>query len=225
MLMKRLLIAMALAVTLLVPACKPLEVQNSDAPEKFITLTSGQIFIDATIGNSVGKFFYADTQKIKDYHIVISSFGGSAADCISIVERIKYLQSQGCHITTEVYGWAMSAGAIIFLAGDDRIVSKDSMLMLHAARVMDNYGASIRSIEKEDEFMKPFTPPNAVPSEVNPDWGLHHMLRMYDTIFAGLLKEKTNMSDRDINNWLFFEDANFLTGAEALELGIANIER
>lgn len=217
----------ALAIVMVMTGCAGLQdMKYTELDPNPITLPTGQIFIDSKVNVDYGKEFYKATQEIKDYHIIISSFGGAAFDCISIIERIAYLQSKGCKITTEVYGWAMSAGTYILLAGDTRIVGTNSVLMLHSARSGGGYNNKPqRNKDLEKKFMKPYhyidDDVEYQEDKVNPPWHYHQMLTMIDDVFTDLLKRNTNLTDKEINHWLYFEDSNFLDAQEAWEIGLA----
>lgn len=61
--------------------------------------------------------------------IKVSSFGGDPYIAFGFYDYIKSLTD--IHVTTECIGMAMSAGTIIFLAGDERKMTPNSTLMFH----------------------------------------------------------------------------------------------
>ncbi len=61
-------------------------------------------------------------------HVTINSLGGSLAGGVALY---NLLRGHGSKVTTLASGLAASAAGIIFLAGDERIVGKGAMLMLH----------------------------------------------------------------------------------------------
>ena len=69
-----------------------------------------------------------DQKPDKPIRIEISSYGGSVYDMLGIVDRIK---ASPCHIVTRGLGKVMSAATFILAAGDKRILSKHSWLMIH----------------------------------------------------------------------------------------------
>lgn len=168
-----------------------------------IKMVNNKIILNQGISNydTFGHFLKA-TEKLQDYHIVINSFGGASWDCISIVNRIQELQNKGAHITTEVYGFAMSAGAVIFLTGDTRIMHTGAALMFHCARV-GNFMRT-RTIKSKDleSYYK-------------------DGLQIIDDLFINILREKTVMSEAEIQHWMYFEDKNFMTDKEAKRLNVA----
>ncbi len=60
--------------------------------------------------------------------IEMSNPGGDVYHMFGIYDRIK---RSGHHITIEAYGYLMSAGSIIFQAGDKRIMAPNTTMMLH----------------------------------------------------------------------------------------------
>ena len=75
----------------------------------------------------------------KEYLIIINSLGGSVFACMSIINHIKSLQDSGAKVSTEISGLAASAGAIIWLAGDIRIVHRSDVLMFHGVQILNEY--------------------------------------------------------------------------------------
>lgn len=72
-------------------------------------------------------------KKYKDFkrepiELVITSYGGSCYDGLGIYDVI---QNSKTPVYTQVYGYAMSMGVVILLAGHKRFISKHSTLMFH----------------------------------------------------------------------------------------------
>lgn len=63
--------------------------------------------------------------------ITIQSEGGSVLDGWGLFDTIRTMSSQGHQITTRVRGYAASMGAVIFQAGDLRVMGRESHLMFH----------------------------------------------------------------------------------------------
>jgi ATP-dependent protease ClpP protease subunit len=122
-----------------------------------------------------------------------------------MVNRVEELQSKGCHITTEIYGYGMSAGALLFLAGDTRIVHTGAGLMFHAAAVGSGYGG--RNTQRTDGL--------------EPDKVI--ALRMLDHTFEQMLLEKTTMGIDDVEKWLFEYDMNYMSAQEAFDTNVATV--
>jgi len=69
----------------------------------------------------------------KNINVHINSYGGEVAEGLAIYNSLKNHQA---NVTTIVDGFACSAASIIFMAGDDRIMNKSSLLMIHNALMM-----------------------------------------------------------------------------------------
>ncbi len=87
--------------------------------------------------------------------IHINSPGGYIDSCLQIINSMKECSAE---ITTIIEGEACSAGSIIFLAGNKRIVREHSLMMCHYySGGMKGKGNEIISRAKfEDEFFKRF---------------------------------------------------------------------
>lgn len=60
--------------------------------------------------------------------VEISSPGGSVSDALAMYNSLRY---SGLAITTKVMGAAMSAASLVFMAGDKRVMPRNTWLMLH----------------------------------------------------------------------------------------------
>lgn len=60
----------------------------------------------------------------------INSMGGSVSEGLAIYSLLSDFKG---HLTTKVDGMACSAASVIFMAGEDRIMSESSLLMIHNA--------------------------------------------------------------------------------------------
>jgi ATP-dependent protease ClpP protease subunit len=68
-------------------------------------------------------------------HLYLNTPGGDAYALIGMIEWIEKLKDRGVHIITEVSGMAMSAGAFLWITGDERIASERSTFMFHTVSV------------------------------------------------------------------------------------------
>ena len=93
----------------------------------------GVILINGNLGESDFVEFYNQTrdESIRHYRIIINTSGGSATSTVGILERITELKANGIKFTTETYTKAYSAGAFIWMMGDERIMHPGSSLMWH----------------------------------------------------------------------------------------------
>ena len=93
---------------------------------------AGYLLLSAINSNEVKAFFdRLDRHKIKMAIIEIHSPGGILFEAQRIVGLMRHWQSKGGKIETRLLGAALSAGFYVFLAGDIRLVDKDSDLMWH----------------------------------------------------------------------------------------------
>jgi ATP-dependent protease ClpP protease subunit len=204
--MKRKIVATALALVMtLVVGCNfEFSVGDSHSPGD-IVMSDGKILLSDFDSITIRKFLEA-TKEVKDYHIILNTGGGSSLNCMTMINRIQRLQAQGAHITTEIIGYGMSAGTFVFLLGDERIVHEGSILLLHGAGDQVGYerldARKVCAAPEGREYLCDF-------------------LNMLDQSVIDLLREKTIMTDEEINDWLYFEDYNFMSADEAFDLNVA----
>lgn len=67
---------------------------------------------------------------VDDITVHINSYGGEVAEGLAIYNTLK---THKANITTVCDGFACSIASVIFMAGDKRIMSNSSMLMIHNA--------------------------------------------------------------------------------------------
>lgn len=70
--------------------------------------------------------------------IVFSSPGGSIIDGFVLFDYIQQVRRSGIHVTTSTLGYAASMAGVLLQAGDDRVMGKESWLLIHEA----SFGAS-----------------------------------------------------------------------------------
>ena len=63
-------------------------------------------------------------------HVYINSYGGEVAEGLAIYNALKRHKAK---IITHTDGFACSIASVIFMAGDERIMSTASLLMIHNA--------------------------------------------------------------------------------------------
>lgn len=63
--------------------------------------------------------------------LVISSPGGDVIPGVALFDFLQELKDRGHKIVTVAYGACASMGAILFQAGDHRIIGKESYLLIH----------------------------------------------------------------------------------------------
>ena len=66
-----------------------------------------------------------------DITIVLNSPGGDVFDGLLLFDTVQALRNDGIKVTTVVRGLAASMGSILSQAGDKRVISRNSWLMIH----------------------------------------------------------------------------------------------
>lgn len=67
---------------------------------------------------------------VKQINVFINSYGGEVAEGLAIYNALKRHKAK---VTTYCDGFACSIASVIFMAGDERVMSEASMLMIHNA--------------------------------------------------------------------------------------------
>jgi ATP-dependent Clp endopeptidase proteolytic subunit ClpP len=78
--------------------------------------------------------------------IVFNSPGGSVTDGMALFDFIQEIREGGHHVTTVAQGMAASMAGILLQAGDERVMTSQSWLMIHQA----SYGAVGSHYKVED---------------------------------------------------------------------------
>lgn len=81
--------------------------------------------------------------------VLMNTIGGCAYNGMAIYDAIK---TSTAHVSVEVVGSAMSMGALILQAADERIMCPNAVLMLHDGS--ESIDASVRTFENWAEFSK-----------------------------------------------------------------------
>lgn len=103
----------------------------------------------------------AARQKLADWHrrdpgepieIIFNSPGGSVIDGLALYDYILELRRRGTRITTITMGMAASMGGILLQAGDLRVASANSVILIH--EVSSGAGGKVSEIEDQLKFME-----------------------------------------------------------------------
>lgn len=102
-------------------------------PEEDILLTSRKIFLTEEVNHEtssalIKKLMALEEQSDEDITIFINSPGGDVLSGLAVFDYIKMMKSP---VKTVCIGTCYSMGAILFLAGKDRLVFPHSRLMIH----------------------------------------------------------------------------------------------
>lgn len=135
------------------------EVQLDAMLEKGIDLVGRSIQLFDEIDEKMLKFIdgaltILENQSRKGITIKIASCGGSTYDAQAIISRMR---ASPCKITTEGYGYVMSAATVILAAGHKRRLSKIATFMWHevsydASGKHSEVKAWIEQFDKEEEM-------------------------------------------------------------------------
>lgn len=130
-------------------------------------------------------------ESIEHINVYINSYGGEVAEGLAIYNALKRHKAK---VTTYVDGFACSIASVIFAAGDERIMSDTSLLMIHNAWTWASGNAN--ELRKQAEDLEKITQAsiNAYMSIVN--------------ITEEKLKE-------------MMDNETWLNGEEAVEMGFA----
>lgn len=132
--------------------------------------------------------------------IVANNPGGDWYHGMAIHDAIKAAQS---HVTMQVYGCAMSMGAVILQAADERVMSPYSRLMIHyGTNGMDsNHSKTFSKVAKEND-------------KIN--------IEMENLLLAKIAFKHPTFRLKKLQDLLNFD--SFLTVSEAISLGLADKE-
>lgn len=96
------------------------------------------IFGDITsipfLGNDVSSDSIVKTlnqSNAKNITVKINSYGGEVGEAIAIYNELRAKSKAGVAVTTIDMGFACSSASVIFCAGDKRVMSQSSLLMIH----------------------------------------------------------------------------------------------
>jgi len=85
--------------------------------------------------------------------IMMNCLGGDYNHGMAIYDAILAIRQSGIHITIEVFGSAMSMGSLILQAADVRLLSKNSVVMIHYGYTYSGFDHTITN-EKWADFQK-----------------------------------------------------------------------
>ena len=109
-------------------------VVNNDGKEANIyiygDIVSWEWFENDVSSYTLAKEIEALSKDIATINVYINSYGGEVAEGLAIY---NVLRRQGATIKTYCDGFACSIASVIFMAGDERIMSNASLLMIHNA--------------------------------------------------------------------------------------------
>jgi len=199
--MKKMLVIIMLAVALMFGGCASNQnVQRTQAINGDIEqLSDGSIIISGEVDQDTYRDFLRYTlDGRKHYTIRIMSNGGCAYNTIAIMTHMQRMQAKGVKFTTISLGNAFSAGAYIFMMGDERILGSGANLMWH----------TITGVAKESGRTIPADRIKLI-SDMD-----HWVVGMFEKRFPNISKEWIQRAFWD-------ENLTWMNAKEALLMGIA----
>lgn len=115
-------------------------------------VTRESIFKIQYLLNKIVEMDKINPPKEKVITIVISSYGGCAFSCLSLIGDIERLKEQGYKIITHINSMAMSAGFFIAITGSHRVMNRHGVGLLHP--MLSGTSGSIQTMIDDIEFDK-----------------------------------------------------------------------
>ncbi len=139
------------------------------------------------------KKIYLAGQRSSPINIEFCTNGGQATVGLAMYDIIE---SSGLPVRTVALGEVVSAGVVVFLAGTERLIHKNSILMTH--RSHNGYGEGSRD-EVENSS---------------------NQLKTIDELMRNIILEKSKLTPRQLTKlWL---SERFITAPEAIKWGLAH---
>ncbi|MFR1687991.1 MAG: head maturation protease, ClpP-related [Massilimicrobiota timonensis] len=173
-------------------------------PEKFYEFkkineeeTELYIFGDITswpwLKSDVGAFDFAKelSEVETDLKVRINSYGGEVAEGLAIYSLLKSFKH---HVTTVCDGFACSAASVVFMAGEKRVMTNSSLLLIHNAWSYASGDAN--ALRKQADDLEKITKPS-----------------------LDIYKSVSKLSEEEIKKMM--DDETWITKEEALEYGFA----
>lgn len=161
----------------------------------------GEIFINGNIGEDIFdnsysfRNFQEDIEKLKGSEIIINikSYGGDLFEALAIYDFIRNIEKP---VTTKIVGSTASAGTIISLAGDTRLMTENSKYLIHKPMISLSGNS--------DDFKQ------------NVEEVLNH-LESLDKQLINLYESRSNLKYETI--LALMQEEKFISAEEALEYG------
>ena len=124
----------------------------------------------------------------------INSYGGSVSEGLAIYSLLSEFKG---HVKTIVDGFACSAASVIFMAGDERVVPENGLLMIHNA--WTEVRGDSNAMKKVAEDLEKITQPS-----------------------VNIYVNKTGLSEKKVKEMMDSEE--WITSKEAYELGFSTTQ-
>jgi ATP-dependent Clp endopeptidase proteolytic subunit ClpP len=163
-----------------------------------VDLEGNESGTDPVMAERVIKALHLLDQKNEPITIIMNNPGGSWYDGMAIYDAVKACQS---HITIKVFGVAMSMGAVILQAADERVMAPNARCMIHYgymgwsghSKTFDKWGDENKRINKEMEDILLFRIKQA-----QPNYALNTLQNLldHDTILSADETVKLGLADK-----------------------------
>lgn len=145
--------------------------------KKYFQLTQNNNEVDIQIYGDITSWEYFDTDvsshtlskqieglECDQINVYINSYGGEVAEGLAIYNQLKRHKAK---VKTVCDGFACSAASVVFMAGDERVMSTASLLMIHNAWTYASGNA--KELRKQADDLEKITQAsiNAYMQEVN----------------------------------------------------------
>lgn len=154
------------------------------------------LFGEMDAGRRDAYSFKEELEKVDTPNLLvrINSYGGSVSEALAIY---NLLSTSKLNVTTIVDGFACSAASVIFMAGQNRIVPKSGLLMIHNA---SSYAeGDYRSLKKASEDLEKIQQPS-----------------------VDIYVSKTGMKEEEVRELM--DNETWINSKLAFELGFSTIE-
>lgn len=131
---------------------RALEIERAKAEENRIYTFYGAVS-SSSVGpalKSLGEWHRRDASA--PIELIFNSPGGNVLDGLALFDYIQELRHRGTPINTVTMGMAASMGGILLQAGEKRIASKNSLILIH--EVSAGAGGKVSEIEDQLKFME-----------------------------------------------------------------------
>lgn len=121
---------------------------NSDSNHGVFSLETSVRSGAVVLANEIRQF----TRTYPQAPVTLNIFspGGSVFDGLVLYDTLRTIADQGHAVTTVARGMAASMGSLLFLAGDNRLIGSQAMVMFHGMAA--STGGDIYSMKEDIEF-------------------------------------------------------------------------
>ena len=139
-----------------------------------------------------------ETRNIKKLNVYINSGGGNGFAGMAMTDSLRIAINNGFVVKTYAMGMCASAAVPVYLAGQERVTSKNTLFMIHEGRLFKHYASeTLKDIDAQRE-----------------------MLEMSEDQYVSWLVERTNLDQDTIEDYI--KETTWFSAEQALEWGFAD---